>query len=91
MLRAVSRFLKINQPGALRRTIGLSSRLCGQETKGEDIIVKSDWSSIEIPNETIDKFVWKNLDKFHDKVALVRNLVLADSRSLKNHFYQFKV
>lgn len=45
--------------------------LCSKSYSQEVNVVKSKLPQLDIPNILIDEYVWRNLDKWHDKTALV--------------------
>lgn len=49
--------------------------LCSKPFSQEVNVIKSKLPQLEIPNILIDEYVWRNLDKWHDKTALVSDCV----------------
>lgn len=72
------RISRLNTLVGYPRLIGSRSiSLCASKWNGQgtyskqDIIVRSMFPDMEIPDTTYDKYLWNNMNKFSDKIAMV--------------------
>lgn len=91
-LRGLTRLetLKGQQEKLLRRTIFSSQKDRVQQIQkvsdSEDIIIRSPYPSVKIPEITLEEFVWKDMHKWSDKVAIVSEKSFQIPSRLKMNF-----
>lgn len=66
--------IKKQRKNIFKKCMATSTRLGQNEQVAQtedDIIVKSSFPNIEMPDWTVDQYVWRNYSKWGDKVAVV--------------------